>query len=53
MIWYSGLSKIMMCVMERTHDKIVRSLLNATPMFHVGANKMKVVGLLSVEYKIE
>ena len=39
--------------MQRSHSKIVRIWLNATPRFHVGANEFKSVGLFYVEYLVE
>ena len=47
---YSGLSKKMNCRMQRSHNKIVRFLLNAP---HLGANEFKTDGLLPVECRVE
>ena len=50
---YNGLSKKLKCRMQCTQNKIIRFMLNAPWMFHVGANEFKHVGLLPIEYRVE
>jgi len=39
--------------MQRSQNKIVLILLNAPPRFHVGASEYKIVGLFTVENRVE
>ena len=42
--WYNGLSKKLTCRMQCTQNKIIRFMLNAPWRFHVGANKLNMLG---------
>jgi len=50
--WYSSLTKHLRSKIQISQNKVIRYVLNLTPMTHIGANEFRKVNMIPVEIRV-